>query len=153
MISTVPDPDAVAAILRRGAARPDEDDGVLRERAARVIWSCLIEPGDGIAGALIDTRGPVGALELVSGILRDLASDGLRAERELAQVIERWRPRMDPALVTAAIEQAARRGIRILIPDDPAWPHALDDLGEHAPPCLWMRGDPGALGGGAASYW
>ena len=148
MTSAVPHPDAVAAVLRRGAARPDVDERALRERAARVIWSCLIEPGDGTAGALIDARGPVGALELVAGLVRDLAAGGLHVEPELTRALERWQPRMDLALVTAAVEQAARRGIRILTPDDALWPHALDDLGEHTPPCLWVRGDPAALGCG-----
>ena len=33
-----------------------------------------------------------------------------------------------------------------LVPGDDDWPVRLDDLGEHAPPALWVRGNPAALG-------
>lgn len=35
--------------------------------------------------------------------------------------------------------------MRLLIPEDPDWPEALNDLGPHVPHALWVRGDPTLL--------
>jgi DNA processing protein len=35
--------------------------------------------------------------------------------------------------------------VSILVPTDHEWPDAVDDLGDHAPVALWVRGDPAAL--------
>ena len=35
-----------------------------------------------------------------------------------------------------------RLGGTLLVPGDPRWPAALDDLGPEAPFCLWVRGEP-----------
>src|SRR5699024_326747 len=51
------------------------------------------------------------------------------------------RARIDVDRVRA---DAARRGIRILIPQDPQWPALLNDLQHTAPHCLWVHG-PGDL--------
>lgn len=113
------------------------------EALARIAWSVLVEPGDATAGALIAAEGAAGALERVS---RDEGG----GDKELAQAIARWAPRWQAALVAAAIEQAARRGLALVLPDDDAWPRGFDDLGPHAPVCLWVRGDPNALAAAAA---
>lgn len=125
--------DATAELAARWAGRP-----VSRETLARVAWSVLVEPGDSVAGALIAREG---AAEALSRIRAGGADD----EPQLAQAMARWAPRWQPALVHAAIEQAARRGIRLVVPGDDAWPHGLDDLGPHAPVCLWVRGETEAL--------
>ena len=43
-------------------ALSEDDDLVVAY--ARAVWSCLVEPGDRVAGALIATCGPVRALEI-----------------------------------------------------------------------------------------
>lgn len=124
-----------AARRRAGPLRADlSDDDALRSLDARMLWSALIEPGDGVAGALIAAYGARAALEIAVGA-RDLPSvrtDELRAGRR------RWLARLDDA-VTAA-ERAVTAGVVPLTPEDGQWPRRLDDLGVHAPACLWWRG-------------
>lgn len=119
---------------------------ILRRAYARVAWSCLVEPGDGTAGQLIAVLGPDAALEVVArGPDATVAAAAGLAERELIDALARWRPRLVSEAVDGALNAAARAGIWLLTPDDEGWPPGLDDLGAHAPVCLWVRGDVGAL--------
>ena len=61
---------------------------------------------------------------------------------ELAQGCGRWMPRLGGAESALAI--ARRAGVQLITPEDTAWPVRVDDLGPHAPLCLWVRGDPAA---------
>src|SRR5690606_35401925 len=110
-----------------------------REAGARAAWSCLIEPGDGAAGRLIAAVGAVRALEAIESDERTVAAASGLSPREWAQALARWRPRMAPALIRSAVDTAAAAGIMLLVPADPLWPVGLADLGDHAPPCLWVR--------------
>lgn len=113
---------------------------------ARAWWSLVTEPGDRVAGALVRALGPVAALEAARHDDRDrAASAGLRPA-EWAEAVRRWRPRDDADALRAALDAARRGRVRLLTPDDPAWPARLDDLGLHAPHCLWLRGADGLLG-------
>jgi DNA processing protein len=47
--------------------------------------------------------------------------------------------------VLLALRQAARFGMRLLVPGDDDWPAGVDDLQQHAPPALWVRGDSARL--------
>ncbi|UJP11172.1 DNA-processing protein DprA [Microbacterium sp. KUDC0406] len=122
--------------------RPDADPA---EVAARAAWSVLTEPGDGIAGALVDAFGPQGALD------QALSDATLRAPLEVVEAramneaVARWAPRADPRAVGAALRDAEAVGARILLPEDPEWPAGLADLGPHAPLMLWVRGSTEAL--------
>lgn len=128
------------------------DDADVREHYARAVWSVLVEPGDGVAGRLVGAVGAAAALELV-GDRRLLRSGvaGLSAE-EMDAGLLRWRPRWDHAAITHALRLAATAGVRLLTPDDTTWPAPLDDLGEFAPLCLWVRGEPSHLTGGPGAY-
>lgn len=130
--------------------RPSEDD--LPATLARVAWSVMAEPGDGVAGALIARLGPAEALQLVLDpfAAERSASSGASGGRSAAgtawaEGLARWRPRADPKTVRQAIEDAARLSANLLVPGDPDWPEAVDDLGDHAPAVLWVRGDTGLL--------
>jgi len=126
----------------RGWATPGEDPV---ERDARALWSALVEPGDGVAGALIAAHGARAALELAlamdggydTAFAADIAPDELQGGRR------RWQPRLAEA--AHAIEAAHRAGARLLIPGDRHWPTRVDDLQRHAPICLWTIGDASAL--------
>jgi DNA processing protein len=126
----------------------DADEDELEILAALATWSCLVEPGDGIAGRAVRALGPVAALQLLLAPTQDSdalhAADITRAQWRAAAA--RWRPRLDSAVVERALDTADRAGVRLLVPFDDRWPAALDDLGEFAPLCLWVRGDPGTLG-------
>jgi DNA processing protein len=126
--------DATAAAAMSGVLLDDGADPVTAY--ARSVWSALAEPGDGAAGALVRAHGPVRALEIAQG------SDdptGVLDGGRLAEARARWQPRLGEA---ASPAQAARRaGVRLLTPEHPDWPLAVDDLGDHAPLCLWLRGE------------
>lgn len=129
------DPEAVRAAVR--AVRPRDDD---RDDAfARGAWTGIAEPGDGVAGALVEAYGAVDALGL-------LAQDAPpTADRAVAAGFERWRPRVDAGAALRAFRNAAHLGIRLLLPGDASWPAGLADLGAHAPLALWALGRGGAL--------
>ncbi|WP_159500080.1 DNA-processing protein DprA [Microbacterium sp. 18062] len=114
-----------------------------RDRVARIAWSCLIEPGDRVAGALVRARGAAEAWELVAGDPdpRELVAGALVDPREARAALDRWRPRRGGGTVHDAVERARRNRIAVITPNDDLWPAAVDDLGDHAPPCLWVRGD------------
>ena len=122
------------------------DDFVL-STLARAAWCHLVEPGDGVAGRLIAALGPESALaEVTSGGDGDTAR--LAAEitaKEWSDAVDRWRPRWDRESLLASLALAARSGIRLLVPEHEDWPAGLDDLGPHAPVCLWVHGEAAAL--------
>lgn len=132
------------------------EQGALLDRAARAIWSHLVEPGDRTAGRLIAALGPAAALaalnEPPSTVAVWIDALGEAGEPELApsdeeleQALARWRPRLDPSAIERVFSQAARFACRLLVPGDDEWPSGLADLGPHAPIALWSRGDPDRL--------
>ena len=131
--------DAARRALSPGGV--DYDPVEARERYATAVWCQLIEPGDSVAGRIIGARGPVASLEaLVAG--DDLAEV---SPKEAAEGRKRWLPRLSSGAVADCLSTAAARGVRLVTRADPEWPVQLDDLGAHAPLCLWVRGDASAL--------
>lgn len=126
-------PDAAAEAMA-GLGLPAGID--VTDAYARVWWTVLAEPGDGAAGQLITRYGAVEALTVASTAVDD----------EWNTARERWRPRRKPGLVRSALDAARRSGAELIVPSDPRWPARLDDLGVHAPPALWARGDADRLG-------
>lgn len=124
------------------AASADQDPHALLERYAAVVWSHLVEPGDSGAGRLIAAHGCRDALEVVIG---RTSTEALSA-KELHEARRRWMPRLNADQVAHSLRTAAHNGVSIVTPADPDWPSQLDDLGPHAPRCLWVRGDTGLLG-------
>ena len=119
---------------------------------ARVVWSRLIEPGDAVAGTLIEALGASPALEMLAGVeaprrlLESAASAGVEmTPRVLAAAIARWRPRLDRAATAADLDRAVTAGLQVIAPESALWPAALNDLGVHAPQLLWVRGDATSL--------
>ena len=131
------DPETVAAVRR---IHPGD---AVAECVARAAWSVIAEPGDAVAGALIESLGAGEALSAALGDGSTLIPSGAgsgRASRALAEARARWRPRADPRAVRQAIHSADDIGARLVIPGDVQWPVSLDDLGPHAPSALWVRG-------------
>ncbi|POH61941.1 DNA-protecting protein DprA [Cryobacterium zongtaii] len=126
---------------------------------ARAAWTTIAEPGDGVAGAVVGLLGAAAALRSVveawppdrlAGTLTDSvgehdAGDPAGLRPELEQALARWRPRLSSTEVIRSLQQARRTGTALLLPSDPLWPGAVDDLGRHAPLALWWRGQPDAL--------
>ena len=154
--------EAVVAPLLRRLSGDDEERmprQQLLDRFARAIWTGIAEPGDRMAGALVGGLGPATALTAVleewrideilaplpdsspsSSTLSDTVS-----ETDLSAGLERWAPRLDPTTRLLPLQQAVRHGVRLLTPEDAQWPRGVDDLGEHAPIALWVRGDVAAV--------
>lgn len=124
-----------------------------RSALAAHAWSCLIEPGDGVAGRLVGALGRERALAEVcaEGDGRGAREDAGIGAREWADALKRWRPRLDPERIRRSLDLAARAGLSLLTPEDPRWPRRLGDLGPHTPLVLWVRGDPRVLADGAPS--
>lgn len=125
-------------------AEPRADGERTFDALARVAWSVLAEPGDGVAGALVQELGAAEALRVA--VDHHPAPARVRGELRVDpgavhEGIARWRPRIDPQRVTDAVRSARDAGARLVIPGDREWPVQLDDLGRHAPLLLWVRGD------------
>ncbi|BDZ38421.1 DNA-processing protein DprA [Microbacterium suwonense] len=121
--------------------RPDADPA---EVIARAAWSVLVEPGDGVAGALIAAHGAPTALEQAF-CEEELLTPGVVDPLAFAEARARWQPRARTQAVLDAMQSCHEVGGGLLLPGDESWPSGLDDLGVHAPLVLWTRGDPQVL--------
>lgn len=133
-----------------GAERPDA------ERAARAAWSALAEPGDTVAGALVQACGAVASLAWVADAVTSDRVDWARVEelagelddalrRRLGAALRRWAARWGTLDTERDLSAARRCGASVVVPGDAGWPAGLDDLGALAPFALWVRGAPPAV--------
>ncbi|NNU26780.1 DNA-processing protein DprA [Isoptericola sediminis] len=147
----------------RPAVRFDLDDPVL----AAAAWSRVAEPGDVVAGALVEHLGAAGALRWLVDAATDPAGawraaridrlplpesptvpggpspgvrDGADAVSRLAAAVRRWAPRLDSLDPRRELRVLERCGGALVTRDDPHWPAAFADLGPTAPFALWVRG-------------
>lgn len=130
------------------AAQIAVDDELL----ARVAWSRLIEPGDAVAGELVQTLGAGRALDwaraaATSDDVATLVTALVDAEpsldevrRRLAAAVGRWAGRFADLDPSRDLERMHRLGGGVLYPGSVGWPSGLADLGPIAPMCLWIRG-------------
>lgn len=108
------------------------------ETIAQIKWSLLTEPGDQDAGELINR---IGAEEALARFIEgDAEQHGVPAH-----AVTRWAIRL-PNITPEAIEEvlAATRAADAKI-IDPSRYEGLNDLGNHAPRVLWLKGDETAL--------
>jgi DNA processing protein len=143
--------EAVPLLTALAGRDLDRDDQL--ELFARAAWSGIAEPGDRLAGVLVGQLGAVEALRTVltaptvDGLLGRLRDGGASdvQEQHVDDALARWRPRLEMSATVQAMRQAARMGARLLVPADALWPAGVDDLDEHAPIALWVRGTDAAL--------
>ncbi|WP_181429265.1 DNA-processing protein DprA [Curtobacterium sp. MCSS17_008] len=124
------------------------------EASARVAWSAVVEPGDAVAGALVQGLGAERSFALVRaacddgpGTLLESCADarvpGSEAPSVFASAVDdalrRWSPRLGRTDVLTVTEAARAVGARLLVPGTAGWPAGVDDLGLHAPVVLWTR--------------
>lgn len=140
--------EADVATLVRAVAGPDLARDAIRDRFARATWTGIAEPGDGTAGLAIQALGAARSLDAIvtgwdaarwANEVRESGADTTAAP-EWEQAIARWQPRLTSATALLALRQAARFGVRLLVPETADWPSGVDDLGVNAPTALWMRG-------------
>ncbi|MCB7137687.1 DNA-processing protein DprA [Cellulosimicrobium marinum] len=120
-------------------------------RLARAAWTRLAEPGDEVAGALVRELGAPAALHWVVEAAHDPArarsalaaaapTSATGAAPRLLRALSRWAPRLDGLDPRRELRVLARVGGTFVVPGDPGWPVAVDDLGVAAPLGLWVRG-------------
>jgi DNA processing protein len=140
--------EAQFAPLIRAVAGEELDRPGIAERFARAAWTTIAEPGDRDAGMLMSAMGATTALErVIGGVEADELAEEVSSRcgadiptDHWTDALKRWRPRSASAPALLALRQAARFGMRMLVPGDPEWPRQLDDLETHAPFALWIRG-------------
>ncbi|ANP73048.1 DNA-processing protein DprA [Cryobacterium arcticum] len=154
-----PAPALVPAAVDRAGPASETALALDADLFARAAWTTIAEPGDGVAGAVVERLGAVRALtavveawppgrlsdSLAAGVDENGAGDPAGLLGELSQALARWRPRLSSAEVIRSLQQARRTQTTLLLPGDPLWPGGVDDLGRHAPLALWWRGRPEAL--------
>jgi DNA processing protein len=117
----------------------------LSERTlARAGLTYLAEPGDPALGALLGICTPE---EILAAIKADMlpgtgpgCGDSPASRAALERALGRWRIRLPKLPGAAEIAGACCGGIRVVGPEDPDWPGALDQLGPGRPYALWLRG-------------
>jgi len=137
------------------------------ELTARVVWSVMAEPGDGIAGTLVEDLGAAESLELVyrpleggsiaevrreasevaAAVQRAYAARGLEPVAGVRAGFLRWQPRMMTRFISSVFATAAASGAELVVPGDPQWSPGFTSLGEHAPLLLWALGNVELLSG------
>lgn len=148
--------DLVAAVSERTAGRLDDD--AIRRRLLLVAWSTIAPSGDRDAAALIRLSGADRALHAVrseqpltavAALVRATAHVDPHTAAELLAglpaALGRWQPRRSPQRVHDALRAARAFGAHLLVAGDVDWPVALDDLDDHAPFTIWVRGDPSVV--------
>jgi len=136
--------DLSPAAARRalgGLIAATDDDAAAVERFATVVWCHLAEPGDSAAGRIVGAYGAAGALRLLlgGGAIAELSA------KELAEARKRWIGRVSASVIDDSLRVAQARGVSLVTRADEHWPSQLDDLGPHAPLCLWVRGGSALL--------
>ena len=141
---------------RACGALSDLSDGANDDVVARMVWSSIVEPGDRVAGELVDIYGPVDALafaERSAHGAKDIKSTHATltdcghstSEDDLRDGLARWSARLAAGNIVAQLEAAARVGAQVVTPGDDVWPSGLSELGNHAPHALWLRGNRSTL--------
>jgi DNA processing protein len=132
------DADIDAAI---SPLRPDTDETDRKDTFAAAAWSFIVEPGDRVAGALVGRMGPRAALAAVcTSPAPSTLADETVSEADIAEAFARWEPRLASPALFRALTSAATFGTRIVRRGDAEWPSGVDDLGDHGPHVLWVRG-------------
>ena len=141
---------------RACAAVTDLTESSTDDVVARMVWSSIVEPGDRVAGELIDVYGPVDALAFaeesghavkdIKGTRETLMDCGYAtSEDDLRDGLARWTARLESGNIVAQLEAAARVGAVVVTPGDDVWPSGVSELGNHAPHALWLRGNRSTL--------
>jgi DNA processing protein len=110
-------------------------EGYEPEALARAFWTLICEPNDLIAGELINTLGPIEALEVAMGTPEVTDSE------ELATLKAQVKARANANQFEQVLRATARFGVQLVTPDSEYWPKGMNDLGNAAPFALWARGN------------
>jgi DNA processing protein len=122
------------------AAVPATTPATDEQRHARLLLNHVVEPADTGIGRILQRCGPVEVLAAVEAAdLPDLEPDPARRAR-LAERCGGLRLRLGRESIEAGLAAADGVGARFLVPGDPDWPTAVDDLDDQQPIGLWIIG-------------
>ncbi len=111
----------------------------LSSRHALAAWSGIAEPGDTRIGALVERKGPVGALSwAASAFVEPNVEETAGPPWRL--VHERIRLRLENLDLERELKALSSLGGVLITKGDADWPAALDALGSAAPFALWVLG-------------
>lgn len=125
------------------------------ERIARAALTRLVEPGDVLGLASVRAWGAVRAVDILTGREQPSADESQELSLTLQSAgtpltsrgwrsgRERWKARTSTLAPERDLETLHHLGGGLLIPSDPGWPPAVEDLGPAAPVALWYRGTGG----------
>ena len=123
------------------------------DRAARVVLSAIVAPGDRLVGDAVAALGAQEALERLwcrhageqrrLGHILDAQTQDFQDfhQRYPRPPVGHWRDRLLADVVGAQCE--------VLIPGDTNWPTRVGDLGPYAPIVLFVGGNPSVMNGSA----
>jgi DNA processing protein len=127
------------ARCRRGGG--DVTPDARRQRAARASLTYLVEPADGMLGALLRDNEPAAVVaSIMAGRLPSRVKRPDRDAGAVTRALRRWGARATQMPAEPDLAGWERRGIRLVCPGDPEWPTQLQVLGDGAPYALWLRG-------------
>lgn len=128
----------------RGSSLPVVRD----ERHARAGWSRVAEPADPVAAAVVGALGALDAWDWLCSsansygdLVSPVAGLSSAASYRLVRSLAGWSARLGSADPSRDLAHVEAIGGGVLIPGDPGWPSAVDDLGSSTPLCLWVVGD------------
>jgi DNA processing protein len=139
-------PSRRALELIKPITQTSASDDELIERFARVCMSAMIEPGDSVAGHLVQEFGAIATLDIVASSAsgqanwQTFATQSKLDGNQLKAAFERWTPRFDLASLRRSFEAMNQFSMRSITPNDAEWPVGLDYLGFHAPLVLYVQG-------------
>lgn len=114
------------------------------ELLAHIAWNRITEPGDSVAYTLIRTLGAREAFDWLA-TTSSPTPPGARPDPRWEKTAANWRARLVGLEPRREYEVITGLGGTVLTDSDPRWPTKLSDLGERAPICLWVRGNPEIL--------
>lgn len=143
---------SIEQTLNISAGQPKPRFNLEDDELVAAAWSRLVEPGDTVAGALVNAIGQRVALQWVyaaigspdhqrtaiSGLCNRLQADAPFA-RKLNRALNRWAPRMDGLEPGRDLAHLAAMSGELLVRGSANWPPGLNDLGDAQPHCLWVR--------------
>jgi DNA processing protein len=116
-----------------------------RELRARTAWGLIAKPADPVAWHLQQSMGPEEALAHVAGTqslprVARVLEKRLNGLRPPLEALARYRGGHRPERLELSLALQRDANTVAISAGHPWWPERLEDLGDHAPSTLWVKG-------------
>lgn len=121
---------------------------------AAVVLSIAFDPGDLVAGSVVQASGMIETAQYLLGTMSEAkimrayveqGNDPNVYQTVFQERLRTWSKRVSIQEVCAAIHRAKLLKAKILWAEHPYWPRAMCDLDRAAPYALWVRGEASTL--------